>query len=443
MLRTDRWEDIRMMKRADKIEDMISVFEPFPLMKDEDFQEFYVRTYDARGTDAVKRMSFGLRYSSNTAMKILFMGHRGSGKSTELFLLKQEIEDQFEVINFFIEDEVDVDSMTYTDFIFAIMSQIVKYVEKKALLHEILREDIESLYKYWNEEKVFETVESAYDEMEAGFEAKLSFLKRIAVHGSGVLRTGNETKLTIRRTMEPKIGYLIQLMNQIITKINTRLVNNGLVFIIEDLDKISINVANEIFIKYRKVIFSIKTRMVLSFPIYMAYDAQYNMIKEDVDMCQMLSIIKVRDRKRREFPEGIRTLREIVTKRADVKLFSEEALHFMILKSGGAIRDLFQMIRDAAFEALLAERTQISLEDASTAYKKLKSEYERLIRNEVDVDKLVSIYEEPRPLTTDDTVMSLLLRGLILEYNGERWCGIHPAIEDFLREKDKIGEIFV
>ncbi len=432
-----------MIKQADKIEDMIRVFEPFPLMRNEEFQKFYVRTYDARGTDAVKRMAFGLRYSSNAAMKILFMGHRGSGKSTELFLLKQEIEEEFEVINFFIEEEVDVDSMTYTDFIFAIMSQIVKYVEKKALLHEILREDIESLYKYWNEEKVFETVESASDELETGFEAKLSFLKRIAVHGSGVLRTGNETKLTIRRTMEPKIGYLIQLMNQIITKINERSAKNGLVFIIEDLDKISISVANEIFIKYRKVIFSIKTRMVLSFPIYMAYDAQYNMIKEDVDMCQMLSIIKVRDKKRKEFEGGINTLVEIVTKRADVNLFSEDALRFMILKSGGAIRDLFQMIRDAAFEALVAERKQISFEDAKTAYKKLKSEYERLIRNEADVEKLVSIYEEPRPLTTDDTVMSLLLRGLILEYNGERWCGIHPAIEDFLREKDKIGEIFV
>lgn len=115
----------------------------------------------------------------------------------------------------------------------------------------------------------------------------------------------------------------------------------------------------------------------------------------------------------------------------------------MILKSGGAIRDLFQMIRDAAFEALVAGRTQICLEDAQTAYKKLKSEYERLIRNETDVEKLISIYEEPRPLTTDNTVMSLLLRGLVLEYNEERWCGIHPAVEDFLREKGKIGEILV
>lgn len=36
--------------------------------------------------------------------------------------------------------------------------------------------------------------------------------------------------------------------------------------------------------------------------------------------------------------------------------------------------------------------------------------------------------------------MSLLLRGLIIEYNGERWCGIHPVVEDFLREKGEISD---
>lgn len=70
----------------------------------------------------------------------------------------------------------------------------------------------------------------------------------------------------------------------------------------------------------------------------------------------------------------------------------------------------------------------------------MKSEYERLIRTENDVDKLKLIYHDPRPLTTDETVMSLLLRGLIIEYNGERWCGIHPVVEDFLREKGEISD---
>ena len=155
-------------------------------------------------------------------------------------------------------------------------------------------------------------------------------------------------------------------------------------------------------------------------------------------MCQMLSIIKVKDQNKSRFDEGINKLKEIVYKRANECLFSDDALEYMILKSGGAIRDLFQMIRDSAFEALLSDHDKIKLIDAKIAYTKLKSEYERLIRDENDVQKLILIYKDPRPLTTDEIVMSLLLRGLILEYNGERWCGIHPTVEDFLIEKGKI-----
>lgn len=430
-------DGMQKMKQANQIEDMIGVFEPFPLMDTDDFSEFYVDTYDARGENAVKRMAVGLQYSGNPYMKILFMGHRGSGKSTELFLLKQKIESRFEVISFFIQDEVDPDTMTHIDFIFAIMSQIVKYVEENKKI-KLSDEDLDSLYKYWQEEKIIEESEYDSDEMSAGFKAKLSFLKRIVVECGGILKTGSESKMTIRRKIEPKIGYLIQLLNQIIAKINLQLQDKKLIFIIEDLDKLGIHVTNELFIKNRKTLFALQARMILTFPVFMAYDLDYNAVKEDVDMCQMLSIIKVRDQNKTVFRKGVEKLEEIVYKRAKAELFEEAALNFMIMQSGGAIRDLFQMIRDAAYEALLDEREKILMQDARIAYVKLKSEYERLIREDVDVEKLVSVYEQPKPLMTDEVLMKLLKRGLVLEYNGERWCGIHPAVEDFLREKGEI-----
>ena len=53
------------------------------------FRNFFVETYDARGKNVVKLMSLTLQISRNPYMKMLFMGHRGSGKSTELSLLKK------------------------------------------------------------------------------------------------------------------------------------------------------------------------------------------------------------------------------------------------------------------------------------------------------------------------------------------------------------------
>ena len=278
----DRIGDEQMMKRADKIEDMIKVFEPFPL-EESAFDTFYVNTYEARGTNPVKRMAYGLEYSSNPNMKILFMGHRGSGKSTELYLLKQEIKNKFDVIDFFIEDEVDVDSMTSIDFIFAIMAQIVKFIEKHEDI-DLVEEDINALYKYWQEEKIIEQTHYDFSETDAGFRAKLSLLKKIVVEAGGILKTGSEARTTVRKKIEHKVNYLIQLLNQIIGKIEKQIHNKGLIFIVEDLDKLSMEATNRLFIKERRNILAIKSRMILTFPVFMAYDVQYNMIKEEVDM---------------------------------------------------------------------------------------------------------------------------------------------------------------
>lgn len=396
-----------------------------------------METYDARGKNVVKLMSLTLQISRNPYMKMLFMGHRGSGKSTELSLLKKQMEGQFDIISFHIYNEVDTGNMTYIDFIFAIMAQIIKYVEKKPEIG-LDESDIDELYQYWYGEKIIEKSEMDYGEASASFDAKLSFLKKIAVKGSGILKTGKESKVSIRRKIEPKTGQLILMMNQLIQKINSKLTNKGLLLVIEDLDKISLDTAESLFITYRKIWLELHVRMILTFPIFMAYNSQYNMINEDIDKAVMLSMIKVKKADKTDYEQGIATLSKIVEKRAELSLIDDDALRFMIKKSGGAIRDLFEMIQDASFESMLIEKDKIEMSEAKSAYYQLKSRNERLIRNDSEVEKLVQVYRDPQLLTTDDTMMELLLKGLILEYNGESWCGIHPAVEDFLKEKGKI-----
>ncbi len=423
-----------MAKKVGKIEHMLIVFEPFPLEEGEEFKEFYVETYEARGSNPVTRLTNALKYSKNPYMKILFMGHRGSGKSTELFLLRQNIQDQFEVIAFSYLSKIDPNNMTFVDFIFVIMSKVVEYIEKNPQMN-FVEEDINELYKYWNQETVSETTETESGEFYTGFKGKLSFLKKLSVEGGGDLKLGSERKTIIREKMEKDITKLLGAVNQIIDKINRKLVNKRLVFIVEDLDKLDEKNTAELFVTHRKQLFSINARMILTFPVFMAYDLKYNEIIEDVDLCQMLSIIKVQDQTKTPFSKGIDTLKEIVYKRAEETLFEEKALEFLIMKSGGSIRDLFQLIRDAAFEALVAERSKIELVDAQNAYRMKKSECKRQIRTQEDVDKLKMVYYDPMPLANDTLMMSLFQRGLLIEYNGERWCGIHPAIEDFLKEK--------
>lgn len=110
------------MKKAERLEEMIAVFNPFPLTE-ENFKDFYVDTSHIRSViNARSEIITTLKYGINPYTKILLMGHKGSGKSTEMVKISEELKDQYEIINFSIAQEVELIGLQYINVIFAVMS---------------------------------------------------------------------------------------------------------------------------------------------------------------------------------------------------------------------------------------------------------------------------------------------------------------------------------
>lgn len=434
---------LQKMDKAEKFEEMIAVFNSFPLNKD-NFNDFYVDTSRIRSViNARSEIINTLKYGINPYTKILLMGHKGSGKSTEMVKISEELKDQYEIINFSIAQEVELIGIQYIDVIFAIMSQVIEYLSSSQV--EVKPAILDKMTEYWKNEVTMEVVKDDLSSAEAGGEANLKFLKRISVYGKGVFRTGTETKKTIRKSIEPKISYLIALINDALEDINEQLKNNGqkeLLIVIEDLDKLDIADAKHLFVEHRKTLLSLHSKMIFSFPIYMAYTAEFGMINDDFDKYVLYSMIKVNNSDKTRNEEGISVLKEIVYKRMNPQLVENSALEYMILKSGGAIRDLFTMLVDCAILELTKGENEkssvISDEDAHIVAKRLKSTYERYITSSEQFERLVEIYNDPHPENTDEVLSELLKTLSVIEYNGERWCGVHPVLVDFLKEKGRI-----
>lgn len=435
------WEMVQMTK-ATRFEEMIGVFTPFPL-SGENYDEFYVDTSKVRSVmNATNTIVSNLKFGINPYMKLLFMGHKGSGKSTEIVHISEKLKDQYEIINFPISQEVELNGIHYIDVIFTIMSQVIDYLSNNLDI-KVSDRLLNDLVSYWKDEISFQKVITDTAEAEAGGEAKLSVLKAISIHGKSIFKTGMETKKTIRSSVDHKIGYLISMINSAIAEINQQLhrkSNKELLVIIEDLDKLDTEDAKRIFVQGRKTLISLQLKMIFAFPIYMVYTADFSMIQDDFDNCVYYSMIKVTNSDRSRNEEGIQILKEIVYKRMSESLIEEEALDYMILKSGGAIRDLFYMLRESAFYQLSQEniKQKISLTDAEIVAKSLKSMYERYIASKEQFERLVEIYHDPFPENTDQILSELLRTLSVIEYNGERWCGVHPVLIDFLREKGKL-----
>lgn len=429
------------MKRAENMEDMLKVFKPFPL-GEKNYDEFYVDTSDARGDNAAFKIIYRLKNANSVPIKLIFMGHNGSGKSTELFKVEKELSSLYQIVRFSIRDEVDIMDLTYADLIFTIMHNVIETLNNKRI--RISDNKYEKIFSYWNDEQICEILNVRKISIDAELSAKASFVNMITAQIKGLFQVGSESRNVIRKKMEPKLKQLIQYTNEIIEDADNKLKEKEgkrLLLIIEDLDKLDIGAAEELFIKHRKSITSLQINTIYTFPIFLFYSTQFNAIKDDFDAYVLLSMIKTKNRDGEKYDVGVETIKQIIGKRAELNLIENDALNLVIKKSGGALRDIFEMIENAVLEAKTQDinAKTIKMVHIEKAYKSLKSSYERVL-SKGHLPLLKEIYKDSnkKPIEDEERLMELLKSMAVIEYNGERWCGLHPAIEDFLKEKGEI-----
>jgi energy-coupling factor transporter ATP-binding protein EcfA2 len=428
------------MAKAEKVLELLKVFKPYPL-KDKEFDDFYVDTSSARGYDSTYSLIDHFELFREDPQKLLFMGHSGSGKSTELWKVKKALEDRFKIISFSVREEINLSDMNYIDLLFVILDKLFHTAV------EIVKIDphvLDNIYEYWKDDRFIEDIQFTRSSVEEDGQLKINFLQAISLHIKGILSVGKETKVVVRKKIEPTLNQLIRNINDLVKDIRRSLSAQGKVpiIIIEDLDKLEIEIAEDLFLNHRKTISTLDVHIIFTFPIFLYYSGRFNEIKDDFDHYELLSMIKTHNKDNTIHVDGRAVIRSVIEKRANTSLFGEGVMEYIIEKSGGVLRDVFEMIENAARRARRKNRDteQISREDASEAYLMLKSGYERGIK-ERHINQLKSLYEDPikKPIDDNESALMELLRGLsVIEYNCERWCGIHPAIIEFLREKGEI-----
>ena len=90
-------------------------------------------------------------------MKILFMGHKGCGKSTEIQNISKQLEDDYCIVNFSIANEIELQGIDYVDVIFIIMEQLLSFVGDNPNL-EMDSAILDKMYDYWTQKRIKEIV---------------------------------------------------------------------------------------------------------------------------------------------------------------------------------------------------------------------------------------------------------------------------------------------
>jgi len=436
------------VKFANKISEIMNAFNHHPL-RDDELDEFYY--------DGTMEYRFGDKYTSHiddifescqrpTDQNIfLLLGHKGCGKSTELNNMARNLRNEGYPVHT-VQCGVDLDLVNplYTDLLIMLGEALICIAEK--VEYNLTKELAEKIVSFWSVTITEETTVTDIQQMliEAGVEvgtpAFLSSMIKFFAKIKAEIKHSKEKQTIYKQTINRRSSDWLSMIKQAADEITMHLNGKQPIIIFEDLDKLNLKDAWEIFSNYAATLTGVSFPIVYTFPIALYYDPRFAAL-DSFYVTKTLPMIRLTTMKGEPCPKGIDSIIEIIEKRATRSLFDDKALHALINKTGGSLRDLFFTINTASKIAERRGSETITESDAGVALNELKGNLTRRIERK-HYDFLADIYNGNRQKIEDkEMLLEMLQATTVLEYkNGDRWQNVHPLIADFLVEQglDKI-----
>jgi hypothetical protein len=193
-------------------------------------------------------------------------------------------------------------------------------------------------------------------------------------------------------------------------------------------------VGNHLFFDYGTQLQELNCTIVYTVPISVLCSAKNiaNVFSEPY-IVSMVNIYQLeRDRcDLAENKDGLQCLAKIVEKRVDTAALFESSEQVLALAraSGGHVRQLMQMVRNACQTASTRKHAKIQAEDVLYAIKQQQFSFERLVPD--DHYPLLAKVCLSKNITKDEVGQLMLYNSSVLEYNGmDRWNYPNPAVRE-------------
>lgn len=400
-------------------------------------ERYYVDLSSVRKTEAIEGVNFVLdSQDPGEFCTILFTGHRGCGKSTELKRICHQWEQDYRVIYLEANDETDINDAEYTDFYLVVIKQVEFALREMGLsFDKRLLKGFEDWFKDVTKENE-QTVESSVSvESEASLGSGAPFIAKLLVKLLAQIKGADKQKTVIRQTLQRDISRLKADINLLLQdayqKIKSQY-SKGFLVIFDNLDRVPPEVGNHLFFDYAAQLQELNCTIIYTVPISVLCSSKniVNTFGEPHVVSMVRTYQLVRDRCELDYdPEGLKQLQQIIEKRVDTELLfeSEQEVLALAKASGGHVRQLMQMVRSACQTASTRKHAKIQAEDVEYAIKQQQFNFERFVRDEHY--PLLAKVCLTKNVTKDETGQLMLFNTSVLEYNGlDRWNYPNPAV---------------
>jgi GTPase SAR1 family protein len=409
--------------------------EILPLLEQEDLDNFRVDY----GGEALEELEQLVEDSPNGDGKIVFAGHRGCGKSTLLAEFSRQMRDRYFVVFFSISDMIEMSDVNHINILFAIAVKLMEEAENQQVK---IKSSLKNSFYKWFAKRTRTETEELGAEVSAGFD----LFKIIA----GKLKTEAKIRDEIKQEFIRNVSDLVATINEIAAVIEASTKNRQVLVIIDDLDKLDLAVAKEIYQSHIKALFQPNFRIILTVPISALRDvglAATIQTETNNQIVQMPVSKLFKKGERRETakpqPKPLATLQEVLAKRINSELVEPDTAERIIIYSGGVLREVIRIANECCRICLRLVRRnsedsniKINNKVLAEALNKFRIDFDTRIGN-ADYEILESTYMDSKPNDPNDQRFRDLLHGLyILEYrNAKLWYDVHPIVADLLKER--------
>lgn len=368
--------------------------------------------------------------AANDYSKVLFLGHRGCGKTTELRRIHRFLNDSDRYFAVLIETEkeLEVNKMQAEDFFIIMVIKIIRQL-KEAGLHKAT-DSFDDLLKDWlSEKEVQEEISNTKSvEGSAGVKADtdgnflmkaLSILK-FEAEIKGTLARESKTTTTIRTRIKSDLLTFIVKFNNALAEVRDYCAEEGkgrdLLIIIDGTEKATYDFYEEVFQKNGHILRSLNVNLITTLRL----DAFYKLEgKPNLDFFQTVFVPMVIVNQHNKHK-----LAQIVSNRVDTDMFFDaDALDYLVTASGGSLRQLLRLANQSLLfsrgKKVTSERARKTADaEGEKLYHALSPDQKEMLKNNTWVDN----WSHP-----DVSVM--LYAMALLKYNGK--AEINPLIKAY------------
>lgn len=363
---------------------------------------------------------------------VLFFGHVGCGKSTELTQMCAQLHapGRYWVVRVDLLNLIDPNDVRYSDVWLAVAQQLMLQLDKDGIA---VSEASLSRLERWFSERVLshEQVKDFAAEIKAQAEAGggIPLIGKLLARFTAAIKTGSTYRDSLRTVVRNTYGEFVGSLNQLIIDATDAVQRQGkgqrILFAIDGTDRFRREDWKQLFVDDANQMVLVKCIAVYTVPMALKSSGE----RLDLFESLVLPMVKLRDFDAPEMPkrpEAYGVMRAILLKRCHYSLIDTlETLDALVDYSGGHLRDALRLL---AYACVDSDETTLNQSTVNAAAKRLAGDYRAWLHAD-HYPVLVAAALDPENNGTSDTITRLVDGGALLEYNTGTWRQPHPVIK--------------